>query len=204
MTLRRDFWTHVRITVITIPAKQNPSPQRSKDLDHLILHTLSIGRLTQRLFVLKNWCLLMFSKCDLSPSGHMALSRSRNLPSDLRTARCPPFLSAAVRSQTYTPHSSSSSNRHMLYVWFMSAKWHAGIWVKKQGIDYIWIIWHTYHRSFDIKNRSSAVVRQLNVYSIQLLYYMHIRVRHPSTLLYKAKWTVQNSTIHVFCICNTL
>lgn len=40
------------------------------------------------------------SKAALSSSGHMALSRSMRRPSDLRLHRCPPFLSAAVRSAT--------------------------------------------------------------------------------------------------------
>ncbi len=65
--------------------------------------TLSLGRLTQRLLVLKNLCLEMSSKAALSSSGHMALSRSISRPSASRRARWPPFLSAAVLSATCPP-----------------------------------------------------------------------------------------------------
>ena len=63
--------------------------------------TLSFSRLTQRLFVLKNLCLLISSKADLSSSGVMALSLRTSLPSLFLLAKCPPFLSDEVLSATY-------------------------------------------------------------------------------------------------------
>ena len=60
----------------------------------------SVFKLSHRLFVLKYECRSMFSKAGLSSSAHIALSRRISRPSDFRLARCPPFLSLAVRLHT--------------------------------------------------------------------------------------------------------
>mmetsp|Transcript_36069 Transcript_36069/g.81858 ORF Transcript_36069/g.81858 Transcript_36069/m.81858 type:complete len:415 (+) Transcript_36069:720-1964(+) len=60
---------------------------------------LSASRFTQRLFVLKNLCLVTSWKASASSSGHWASSRSSS-PPFLPRARWPPFLSASVRAAT--------------------------------------------------------------------------------------------------------
>mmetsp|Transcript_77956 Transcript_77956/g.241633 ORF Transcript_77956/g.241633 Transcript_77956/m.241633 type:complete len:236 (+) Transcript_77956:551-1258(+) len=62
--------------------------------------SLSASRLTHRLFVLKNLYLVVSWKAFSSSSGHCADSRSSRPPPSFFLARCPPFLSASVRSAT--------------------------------------------------------------------------------------------------------
>mmetsp|Transcript_12987 Transcript_12987/g.37376 ORF Transcript_12987/g.37376 Transcript_12987/m.37376 type:complete len:240 (-) Transcript_12987:5323-6042(-) len=59
-----------------------------------------VFKFSHRLFVLKYECSSMSSKAALSPSAHMALSLRIRRPSDFLLARCPPFLSLAVRLHT--------------------------------------------------------------------------------------------------------
>mmetsp|Transcript_16700 Transcript_16700/g.54405 ORF Transcript_16700/g.54405 Transcript_16700/m.54405 type:complete len:314 (+) Transcript_16700:350-1291(+) len=67
---------------------------------NLVYASLSAGRLTHRLFVLKNLCLATFWNSPSSSSGHCAASRRSNPPVALDRARWPPFLSASVRAAT--------------------------------------------------------------------------------------------------------
>mmetsp|Transcript_3163 Transcript_3163/g.8939 ORF Transcript_3163/g.8939 Transcript_3163/m.8939 type:complete len:276 (+) Transcript_3163:1860-2687(+) len=65
----------------------------------LSMISLSLSRRIHKLLVLKNRCLVMSWKAASSSSAHMADSRRMSWLSDLRTAKCPPFLSFSVRSQ---------------------------------------------------------------------------------------------------------
>mmetsp|Transcript_8405 Transcript_8405/g.21707 ORF Transcript_8405/g.21707 Transcript_8405/m.21707 type:complete len:208 (+) Transcript_8405:355-978(+) len=66
----------------------------------LVNCALSATRSTHRLFVLKYLYLPTFWNSFSSSSGHCADSRSSNPPDLASRARCPPFLSASVRSAT--------------------------------------------------------------------------------------------------------
>ena len=60
--------------------------------------SLSLSRRTQRLLVLKYLWSVTSWKAASSVLAHWADSRRINCPSAVRTAKCPPFLSASVRS----------------------------------------------------------------------------------------------------------
>mmetsp|Transcript_38477 Transcript_38477/g.86685 ORF Transcript_38477/g.86685 Transcript_38477/m.86685 type:complete len:316 (-) Transcript_38477:315-1262(-) len=66
---------------------------------HLSTISCSLSKRIQRLFVLKNLCLVISWKSFSSSSAHMADSRRIRCLSSFLIARWPPFLSFSVRSQ---------------------------------------------------------------------------------------------------------